>query len=361
MPEIKSRDISIAVDMHGCPNWCRHCWIGRPPNGRMTEDDLRWTVSRFREFVRPGEDRPFIENLNVVTWTREPDFSDDYRRLYDLEVELSDTKTYRAEWELLSVWRLARDKEYAPWAKNIGVETAQITFFGVGETQDWFYRRKGAFRDCVTAIERLLDAGIKPRWQFILTKKMIPEIGELLKLVERLKLRERVAALGGEFVMFMHTPGPEGDARFIEHLRPSIDEIGSIPSEIIEASRRHFKSEELWHTVGERISQILSDEEDHFPYAWSYQEQLFFCIQCNWDVYSNMGTQEPWWKLGNLKTDPLETIFESFEENRTPPLRTIFTLPLRNLASRYGDPSSRLIDGGVEGLWVAEYCESQFG
>ena len=54
------------------------------------------------------------------------------------------------------------------------------------ETNDWFYRRRGAFQDKLTATERLLDVGIKPRWQIFLTQKIIPEIGDLLKIVERL-------------------------------------------------------------------------------------------------------------------------------------------------------------------------------
>ncbi|MDO8684635.1 MAG: hypothetical protein Q7N50_14310, partial [Armatimonadota bacterium] len=257
MPLIEPRQIGLAFDMFGCPNRCRHCYIGRQPNEKLSEEDVRWAVDQFRGFTQSGEDSPFFESINVVTWNRDPDYSDDYKRLYELEVELSDTKTYRAEWELLSIWRLARDERYAPWAHGIGVRTCQITFFGIGETHDWFCRRPGAFQDCLTATERLLDAGIKPHWQLFLTRKMIPELGELLGLVDKLRLRERVAALGGEFTIFLHTPGPEGEARFIEHLRPTIEEAKSIPAELVAASEKHIGVERLWKTVGERVIEIL--------------------------------------------------------------------------------------------------------
>lgn len=35
------RHIGIAMDVHGCPNRCRHCYIGPLPGGSLSEDDLR--------------------------------------------------------------------------------------------------------------------------------------------------------------------------------------------------------------------------------------------------------------------------------------------------------------------------------
>ncbi len=77
----------------------------------MSEEDLRWVVEQFRAFRRSGEDCPPWQKLRVSTWFREPDFSPDYRRLYELENELSDLPCQRGEYELLSVWRAARDPE----------------------------------------------------------------------------------------------------------------------------------------------------------------------------------------------------------------------------------------------------------
>ncbi len=72
-----------------------------------------------------------IETLHVMASTREPDFSDDYERLAELEAELGCGKPTR--WELLSIWRLARDPKYAQWAKQVGgvPDTCQISFFGL--------------------------------------------------------------------------------------------------------------------------------------------------------------------------------------------------------------------------------------
>ncbi len=354
MPEIKDKNVVIALDMHGCPNRCRHCWLGQASQGTMTEEDLRWSVSQFRSVVRLGQTRPFFDKLTVSSSFREPDYSDDYRILYELGRELSDGPPIR--FELLSIWRLARDPTYAKWAKQVGPDTCQISFFGLEETNDWFHRRRGAFRDGLTATERLLEAGMKPRWQFFFTKKIVPEINDLFKWVDKLRLRERVAALGGEFTFFLHVPGTEGEGRNLESLVPTLEDTAAIPIEIVEASRKHFKAETPWITEAERIAQI-EGQEDHFPSAYSYPEKLWFLIKNNWDVFTNTGTLEPWWKLGNLKMDPVETILTRFENNTPLGLKTIYTVSRKELARRFGHRDSQWLDSELEACWTEKYCE----
>ena len=91
---------------------------------------------------------------------------------------------------LLSIWRLARDESYANRAKSVGPDTCQISFFGMRGTNDWFHRRKGAFDDALAAAHRLLDVGMKPRWQVFLTTKLLPELDEFLAIVEQARLAE---------------------------------------------------------------------------------------------------------------------------------------------------------------------------
>ena len=33
--------ITACLDMHGCPNRCKHCWLGITPNGKLSIDDLK--------------------------------------------------------------------------------------------------------------------------------------------------------------------------------------------------------------------------------------------------------------------------------------------------------------------------------
>ena len=200
------REIVIGFDSYGCPNRCRHCWLAGLPDVRRGEAGLREIAGAFRGFTRHGEAEPFFRKIWVSTSIREPDYARDYRRLYELEAQLSDGKPWR--YELLSVWRLARDPEYAAWAKSVGPDTCQITFFGGEETTDWFCRRKGAYRDSLTATERLLEAGMKPRWQLFANTRGMGELGGLLTLADKMRLPQRVGGLGGKFDIFVHVWGP---------------------------------------------------------------------------------------------------------------------------------------------------------
>jgi len=352
VPPIAETRIAVALDMHGCPNRCRHCWLGVASHGSMSEEDLRWTVEQFRALVRRG--RLAVQSLAVMSWFREPDYADDYRRLYELEAELGDGKPER--FELLSIWRLARDPSYAAWAKSVGPDTCQISFFGMESTTDWFCRRRGAFQDALTATERLLEAGMKPRWQLFLTTRLIPELPDVLRLVDRLRLRERVATLGGQSQIFMHLPGPDGEGRRIEHLRPTIDQVRSLPESLLAASRKHLGRDILWHTEADLISRILDRK------SWTPEPppMLCFLVLSNWDVYSNIGTLEPWWRLGNLKQDSAETIIARYERDEAPGLQAMFHYPADQLVQEYGDPAGRKVYSGQEdllSLYLARHCE----
>ena len=356
MPRIDREQIVVAFDMHGCPNRCRHCWLGSAGHGALSEDDVRWGVSRFRDLINTVVTS--IKTLTVATWFREPDFSDDYRRMHDLESELSDGKPTR--YELLSVWRLARDKTYAEWAKSVGPDTCQISFFGLKETNDWFHRRHGAFDDALIATDRLLEAGMKPRWQLFLTTKLLPELDAFLELVEQLRLRERVNALGGEFRIFMHPPGPESEGRKIEDLRPTADDVGNLPDAILKPSREHWDKQTLWETESALHTAIL--EGPATKDQGTLPEVLCFFVCNNWDVFANIGTLEPWWRLGNLRNDTIHTIMGRFENDESLGLQSLHKPPI-DLAEIYGNPRGQKVYsdiGDLLSLYRGRHCEREW-
>ena len=318
---------------------------------------LREIVDRFRAFVLSDENWTPVRRLFVSSWVWEPDYADNYRELYELEAELSDGEPCRHE--LLSIWRLSRDPQYAEWAKRVGPGTCQMTFFGMEATNDWFYRRKGAFQDLLRGAERLLEVGMKPRWQFFLTRKIVAELPALLELVAELRLHERVEALGGAFELFMHPPGADGWARQIEHLRPSADEVSALPSGIVEPSRRHFGKEVLWQTDRDVVAQIR-DREESFPYAYHVPERLWLTFKGNLDVFSNVATPEAPWKLGNMATDTPGDILRRFEMNEPAGLKTIYSRSPRKLVEQFGDPAGDRIYSSPDdllALYVARYCD----
>ena len=353
MPTFKSRRIAVTVDMAGCPNRCRHCWLGNPPNRRVTEETLRRVVTLFREWVRPGEARPFVESMCVMTWYREPDFAANYRHLWDVEQELSDPGEAR-RFELLSVWRLARDESYARWARDIGTEACQISFFGLEENTDYFSRRRGSFRDNLIATERLLEAGIRPRWQLFLTECVVPELNEFVALIKSMDLERRTRRLGHEFEVFVHTPAPDGEAFNIEHLRPSVEALRSIPDYLIEKTMQHHGATMIEECPGMAEQDLVGElERRDEPFA-TYPDTLAFMITPSLDVYSNIGEPMPWWRLGNLEVDGLDQIMHVYEHDGAPGLRVNFRVPVSQLARKYGRTDSRLLytEGDLVLRWL---------
>jgi len=360
VPAIRDPQVGVALDMHGCPNRCRHCWLGQAAGKRMSEDDLRWIVAQFRGFTRAGEDRPLWSQVRVSSWVREPDYADGYRRLYELENELSGLPSLRAGYELLSIWRLARDPEYAEWAHGIGLRVCQLSFFGMEKVTDWGHRRRGAFRDLLVATERLLGAGIRPRWQVFLTKALLPDLPGLLALAEELRLRPRCEALGGPFTFWMHTPSPDGEAWRLERLRPTADDLAKVPGWFrAQSEERHGGS--LGEPEGKLVRAL---REERRPIATCVADLvlpnlLWFHVTPEFDVYPSIFEASPAYCLGNLRQDGLAHIVDVFENDRAPGLQAVFHVPVCELARRYGRPRGRRLydPGDVKTRWAKMWVE----
>ena len=341
MAEFTSKKIVLAMDMAGCPNRCRHCWLGNPPNRHVPEETLRWVVKQFREWTTcRGEGFP--HSITAMTWYREPDFAPNYRYLWELEKELSDPGE-AIRYELLSIWRLSHDTGYAQWAREIGTAVCQISFFGLEENTDNFTRRLGAFQDSLLATERLLQVGIRPRWQVFLTQRLLPDLEGFIDLINKLELETRVRDMGHEFEVFVHPIAPDGEAFTIEHLRPTAEIVSKIPAYLSQKTRQHHRvsslEECLGKTEGEWIGKLYQEDQ---PYA-VYPETLGFMVTPQLDVFSNIGEPMPWWRLGNLKTDSVETIIHRYENDQVPGLFAHFHIPISELARNFGRQGSHYL------------------
>jgi len=346
--------IGVALDMAGCPNRCRHCWIGNPRNVRVPEETLREVVRAFREWKRPGTSKAFFERLIVATWYREPDFASgnggDYRHLWELEQELSDEGAAK-RFELLSIWRLARDESYAPWAREIGTQACQLSFFGLEENTDWFCRRRGAFRDSLLATERLIQTGIRPRWQLFLTERLVPELEAFVALIEELDLERRVPTLSPErapFELFVHGVCPDGEGFEIEHLRPTANVLDVLPTYLAEKTLAYRDKTSLEGCLGRAEADWLPELYDLDAPLAEMPGTLAFMVTPELDVYSNLGEPSPAWRLGSLReraspAGGLDAILRRFERDEVPGLQAMFHVPISELARSYGRPESRLL------------------
>lgn len=341
--------ITLALDMKGCPNRCKHCWMGWSPNGDMPEEDLAAAAADFA---------PFTETLEIDDWDREPDYSDRYRERWELCCKLSGPRPHRPHFELASVWRLVRDAGYALWLAGLGVEAVQLTLFGGEETTDWYTGRKGAYREILQSVDILLKNGIAPRVQVFVSKRNLAELPLVETLIEKLDLNRRCREIGREFACFVHQGSCDGGNRRFYNEWVTPEDLNRIPKRLAAGTLKHFRAENLLdvfgRTEGELCRELLADES---TFRYVSDDPVFF-IDHSYDVYPNITTPSPIWRLGNWKRDGAQAVLDVYAGSQSIAQRARLTVPVRRLAEAHGDPDSRRLfgrDDYIE-LLLHRYC-----
>lgn len=334
---MRYENILVALDMLGCPNRCRHCFMGWRPNPRLGEEDLRFVAGAFR---------PYANTLTVSDWNREPDFGDDYKEKWELCRALSTPGAPPEHYELASVWRLARDPGYGPWLKGLGLRYVQLTLFGGQALTDFFTGREGAYQDILRAIDALLESGIAPRIQVFVNQRTAPQLPLVMELVERLELEERCAAIGIPFACFAHQGSCDGEGEKLYPIWPTEQELARIPEKLAAYTCRHFQASSLGEVFGQEEGRLVRHlwEDDSTESLGGTARPVLY-VDGDFNVYPNIGTPAPQWRLGNLRTDGPAKVLETLAQDQSPAQHIRKTVPLSRLARACGDPDSRRLFG----------------
>ncbi|MDR0916341.1 MAG: radical SAM protein [Oscillospiraceae bacterium] len=344
-------NITACLDMAGCPNRCRHCWLGATPNGSLTPDDLQFVAAEFR---------PFAENLEIFSWYREPDYRDDYKALWELERQLSDVKT--PHFENVSIWRTVRDADYAPWLRDLGVKYAQLTVFGGETTTDWYFGRRGAFAELNRTVDILLEHGIAPRIQTFVSKRNIGELPIIERWIDDAALEQRCADIGREFQYFLHQGSCDGEnAQFYgDWVTPA--ELEKIPPKLAAFALKHWRADSLADIFGRTETELYRELADDESTASFVSNDVTFYIDKDFNVYPNIETPSPAWYLGNLKTDGAESVINAYNHSVSIAQNARLTVPLGDMIRLCGDRTSqRLFLKSDYIMYILnKYCEVRF-
>lgn len=344
---MKFKKITACLDMYGCPNRCKHCWLKITPNGNLTNDDLRFTYQAFR---------PFTNDLEIVANYREEDYAPNYKELWDLSVELSDNKT--PHFENISYWRAARDLDYIPWLYNLGVRAAQLTIFGNEETTDFFVGRKGAFKEIIKTIEQLVKYRISPRIQMFIYKSNINQLSFVEKLLIDLDLENRCKDFDKEFSFFLHQGSCSGEnAQFYEDWI-TLEEIKKIPKKLLDYTVTHFNTaskEEIWGKPENKVCENLVQDVSTLNIV---NNTPIFYIDNNFNVYPNYETPSEIWLLGNLKTTKVENILKNYKQNKSIGQKALTEVSASKLVKEFGNLQSERLFGesDYKNLLLHKYC-----
>jgi MoaA/NifB/PqqE/SkfB family radical SAM enzyme len=347
VPALRSDKLGLLIDTGGCPNRCAHCRVEGKPTRQMSYQEMRWIVQQFRELRT--DDRPFFSEIDVSLWFMEPDFRDDYRTLWDLQCELSGVESKHGG--LLSIWRIVSDDTYLPWVKERGGTLCQITLFGAGETHDRF-TRPGAFADSIKAMKRLERADFVVQWLLIFTRAIIPDLDKLLRVAEDLGLPEQSEQHGGSWQPVLPAVVPVGRGWNLEHLRPSSADLDRLPELLRDRDRAGYGE----RTEAECTRLALDGKVSPGKY-----ETLWLHVDASLNVFPQFGQVQPWYCLGNLRSDGPERIIEAYISDQTPGQHARFVIGAKALAEQYEDPNSDLLytPGSLFHRWITQHCTSQ--
>lgn len=327
---MKFNEITVCLDMYGCPNRCKHCWLGTTPNGNMSVSEIEFAAEQFRLYT---------DCFQIYDWYREPDYRDNYHELYRLCNQLSDKPI--EHFELISFWRLVRDEKYVKWLSSLGLQKAQLTIWGSQETTDFYIGREGAYTEILESIEILLKNKISPRIQTFINKSNINELIHVENLIQRLDLEERCRSFGGEFSFFLHQGSCDGENEKLYDMRVTPEDLKHIPELLEKYTLSHFNKSKIMDVFG-RTEQSLYEElvQDYSTASYVSDSPVFF-IDKDFNVYPNITAPAPHWCLGNLKRHGAKIVLENYVENNSAAQRTRLTVPICDIVKAQGDSTSQ--------------------
>ena len=311
-------NLALCIDMKGCPNRCKHCWIGHMPNNQLSDNDVSVIVDKFKDY---------FPSITVYSWLREPDYYKNYRERWTMDNELS-TGPKPQRFELASFYRIVRDSDYVKFLKEVGTKKVQLTLFGLENMTDKYVGRKGAFKKILKASDILIANNIAPRWQLFINEENKDDVERLIDLISELKLNERCS----DFSFFIHEGSCDGENAKLYDLRIRKE---SITEKVIP----YYLDLNLKQTE-EDLVRLFEKQTDEYFVPSNKGNDVVSYVSNTFDVFFNFTNMTPFWSIGNLKKDDIEEICRRIKEEDIKALNYAKKVTLAELATNYGNPNS---------------------
>ncbi len=315
--KLTMKKLILCVDMYGCPNRCKHCWLGHISHSRMPDNADEFIVNHFR---------PYFDRIEFYSWLREPDFANHYEERWERDKRIS-IGAVPQRFELASFYRLCRDADYVHFLKKVGVREVQLTFFGMEEMTDKYVGRKGAFKELIAAANILIDNGIVPRYQVFINEENKGEIAQLLEFLEQNHINKKCDEQGIPFNFFVHEGSCDGENRKCYDIR--ITKSG-IPKELI----KYYIGYDKLYSERE-CCELLADEASHFVYQ--NDDTIVLNVTSDFSVYYNFTNITENWKIGNIMEESAESLSAKILSENTFALNKAREITLGELVERYGN------------------------
>ncbi|GEM_PF-1355964 len=362
MAEVYDNSISVAFDMAGCPQRCRHCYLGHPAHQPMDAQEVMAAFEQIQSWGRSsGIDIGFLQ-----PHFREPHEAPDYQELYSCCDRVNgQVVEVERQFELLNLERISSDPQYLPWVKQRGIQRCQLKLFGMEAVNNFFYGRADAHDLILAAVEGLLAHEIVPRWQIYLNTEGAAALDEVWQLALDMCLFERVEALGEEFNIHCMPYDADGSGYCNRRFRMRAGQECFIPKPLDAATQRHFQqtmgTDFRLDTEAELYRKFLHCRSAGGTAPASHW--LWFFVTSDWNVYPNLMGPAPWWRLGNLQEEPFGRIVDRYVHDECLGLQVLNQWSPAELARNYGDPQGRQLffpPGQVLDYWIGRACRDLY-
>ena len=298
--------------MYGCPNRCKHCWLGSLPNKLLDDSYPNKIVELFK---------PYFKDITFYSWLREPDNCKNYIDRWIEDNNLSTIKPVR--FELASFYKIARDINYVKWLKEVGTKKVQLTFFGLEDTTDLFIGRKGAYKELIKASDILKENGIEPRWQIFIYQSNISEVVELISIAKQKDIKE----------ILVHEGSCDGNNRLLYPIRINKDEV-------IDEIKPYYLDYSSILSEKECFDILIDDESSYVPHN---EGDIVIYITSDLNIYFNFTNPSKSWKIGNILTENIEDIVNKIINEDIPALNIARKIKIKDLVKKYGDFTSNKV------------------
>jgi len=309
MGNMIDKNLVLVVDMRGCPNRCKHCWLGDLPNKVLEDGVDEMIVDKFK---------PYFKNVTFYSWLREPDFFDNYKERFEKDKRLSTIPPER--FELASFYKIVRDKDYVDFLKDVGTKKVQLTFFGLKGFTDKYVGRKGAYEELIDASKILKSKGIEPRWQIFINEENKEDVVKLLDVAKTADIKE----------LFVHEGSCDGNNLKLYDIRIN---KGNIPKEVIP----YYLNYDKILSESECIELLKNDESYYIPH---FENDIVLNITSDLNVYYNYTNPSPKWLIGNILREDTSTLVEKIVNNDVEAVKIAKNTTLKEMVAKYGDENS---------------------
>ncbi len=311
------KKLSLVVDMYGCPNRCKHCWLGHVDHTPMPDGADVWLVDYFK---------PYFQEITFYSWMREPDFTNDYEKRWERDRQIS-IGAMPQRFELASFYRLCRDAQYVHFLKRVGVREVQLTFFGMEAMTDRYVGRKGAFAELMLASRILIKHGIIPRYQVFINQENKEQIISLLAHLQQSHADVCGHDSGIPFKFFIHEGSCDGENRKLYPIRIAKQDI---PKELI----RYYLGYNELYAERDCCDMLCRDLSSH---VYHNDEEIVLNVTSDFGVYYNFTHITDNWRIGYITEESAEQLSERIISENTFALNRARSISLATLVERYGD------------------------